>query len=115
MLKVSGINVYPKHVEEILREMPEIEDVCIIGIPDQKQITRVKAMVVLTDPTQKTEEMREKIKKYGTSKLLKYESPREIEFVDELPVTLVGKVAWKKLEDAELKKLEAAGKYPFNE
>lgn len=115
MLKVSGINVYPKHVEEILRQMPEIEDVCIIGIPDQKQITRVKAVVILTDPSQKTEEMKEKIKKYGISKLLKYESPREVEFVDELPLTLVGKVAWKKLEDTEMKKLEAAGKYPFNE
>ncbi|MBD3187103.1 AMP-binding protein, partial [Candidatus Bathyarchaeota archaeon] len=86
MLKVSGVNVYPNHVEEVLRKHPDIEDVCIIGVPDKKQVTRVKAMVILKDESKKTEDMKDEIKKYARENLLKWESPREIEFRDELPV-----------------------------
>ena len=78
---------------------------------DEKQISRVKAFVVLKDQSKATDEMKEEIKKFGLDNLFKYESPREIEFREELPTTLVGKIAWKKLEDAEIDKLEAAGKY----
>jgi long-chain acyl-CoA synthetase len=115
MLKVSGINVYPKHVEETLRKHPDIKDVCVIGVPDRKQITKVKAYVIPKDPSKANDDLKQAIKKYGMSELLKYESPREIEFADELPTTLVGKIAWKKLEDQELEKLKAAGEYPFDE
>ncbi len=114
MLKVSGINAYPKHIEEIIREYPDVEDVCVIGIPDEKQITKIKGFVILKDKSKKNDEMAGAIKKYCLTKLLKWESPREIEFRDELPLTLVGKVAFNKLEEEELAKLKAAGKYPFN-
>jgi len=114
MLKVSGINAYPKHIEEIIRDHPDVENVCVIGIPDEKQISRIKAFVVLKDKSKKSEEMADSIKKYCLTKLLKWESPREIEFRDELPLTLVGKVAFNKLEEEELAKLKEAGKYPFN-
>jgi long-chain acyl-CoA synthetase len=113
MLKVSGVNVYPNHVEDVLRAFPAIDQVCIIGIPDKAQISRVKAYVVLKDKTQANEKMKEDILTYGRSQLLKWESPREIEFRDELPKTLVGKIAWKELENAELDKLKAARAYPF--
>lgn len=113
MLKVSGINVYPAHVEEVLRKHPDVKDICIIGIPDQHQITRVKAIVILKDPAKATEEIKQSIMKLGLEKLLKYECPREIDFINELPKTLVGKIHWKKLEDEELAKLKAAKKYPF--
>ena len=115
MLKVSGVNVYPKAVEESLRKHPKVETACVIGIPDKKQISRVKAFVVLKENTNETEKMKEKLKKFCLKNLLKWESPREIEFRDELPTTLVGKIAWKDLEDEELDKLKHAGKYPFNE
>ncbi|MBD3352108.1 MAG: AMP-binding protein, partial [Candidatus Lokiarchaeota archaeon] len=111
MLKVSGVNVYPKNVEELIRNHPDVEEACVIGIPDEKQINRVKAFVVLKDPEKETEETKEDIKKYCLKNLLKWESPREIEFRQELPTTLVGKIAWKKLEDEEIDKLEKQGKY----
>jgi long-chain acyl-CoA synthetase len=114
MLKVSGINVYPAHVEEVIRSHPAIAQVCIIGIPDKKQMTRVKAYVVLKNKADATEATKESILQFGLEKLLKWESPREIEFVDDLPKTLVGKIHWKKLEDDELAKLKAAGQYPFD-
>ncbi|MHA1562066.1 MAG: AMP-binding enzyme [Promethearchaeota archaeon] len=114
MLKVSGINAYPKTIEEVIRAHPDVEDVCVIGIPDEKQITKIKGFVILKDSSKKTDEMASTIKKYCLTKLLKWESPREIEFRDELPLTLVGKVAFNKLEEEELAKLKAAGKYPFN-
>lgn len=114
MLKVSGINVYPNHVEEVLRKMPDIEDVCIIGVPDEKQVTRVKAFVILKDKSKAGEEMVKKIQDYGLANLLKYESPRDIEFRDSLPKTLIGKIAFNTLEKEELEKLKAAKKYPFD-
>jgi long-chain acyl-CoA synthetase len=114
MLKVSGVNVYPTHVEEVLRKHPDIEAVCIIGVPDKSQISRVKAFVVLKDKSKATEETKKSIMDYSMSQLLKWESPREIEFRDELPKTLVGKIAFNELEKQELAKLEAAGLYPFD-
>src|SRR5271157_309964 len=114
MLKVSGFNVYPAHVEEVLRKMPAIEDICIIGIPDEKQVTRVKAFVILKEKMKTTEEMVKDIQSYGLSNLLKYESPREIEFRETLPKTMIGKIAYNVLEKEELDKLKASGKYPFD-
>ena len=114
MLKVSGVNVYPKSVEETLRAHPEIKDVCVIGIPDKKQMTKVKAFVVLKDKSKESDEMKKSIQKFGLERLLKWESPREIEWRDELPTTLVGKIAWKKLEEEERDKLKEAGVFPFD-
>jgi long-chain acyl-CoA synthetase len=105
MLKVSGINVYPNVVEEALRQHPDIKDVCVIGIPDKKQITKVKAFVILRDPSKASDAMKESIQAFGLEHLLKYESPRDIEFRTELPKTLVGKIHWKKLEEEEIAKL----------
>ncbi len=115
LLKVSGVNVYPNVVEETLRKHPAIEDVCIIGVPDKQQISRVKAFVIPKEKSYNESELRDEIIKFARSKLLKWESPREIEFRKELPVTLVGKIAFKELENEELAKLKAAGQFPFDE
>jgi long-chain acyl-CoA synthetase len=114
MLKVSGINVYPNHVEEALRKMPEIADVCVIGVPDEKQITRVKAFVILKDKSKAGPDMVKQIQEFGIANLLKYESPRDIEFRAELPKTLIGKINFLSLEKEELEKLKADKKYPFD-
>ncbi|MEX2680004.1 MAG: AMP-binding protein [Candidatus Sigynarchaeota archaeon] len=105
MLKVSGVNVYPNIVEEALRKHPDVKDVCVIGVPDKKQITKVKAFVILKDPSKASEQMKESIMAFGLEHLLKWESPREIEFREDFPKTLVGKVHWKKLEEEEIAKL----------
>lgn len=115
MLKVSGVNVYPTHVEDVLRKHPDILNVCVIGIPDKHQISRVKAFVILKDKTKATEETKKSIIEYSNSQLLKWESPREIEFRDDLPKTLVGKIAFNELEKEELAKLKEAKLYPFDQ
>ncbi len=105
MLKVSGINVYPNVVEEALRKHPDVKDVCVVGIPDKKQITKVKAFVILKDPSKASDAMKVSIQAFGLEHLLKYESPRDIEFRTEFPKTLVGKVNWHKMEEEEIAKL----------
>ncbi|MCF2138719.1 MAG: AMP-binding protein [Candidatus Lokiarchaeota archaeon] len=115
MLKVSGVNVYPKNVEEVIRKNPKVAQVCVIGVPDKKQISRVKAFVVLKPNIQPSDEIKNLILETCRKELLKWETPREIEFRTELPLTLVGKVAFKELEDEELAKLKEKKDYPFDE
>jgi long-chain acyl-CoA synthetase len=114
MLKVSGINVYPANVEETIRKHPDVKDACVIGVPDQKQISRVKAFVILKDPSKANADTEKSIKDFCIANLLKWESPRDIEFKEELPKTLVGKIHWKKLEDEEVEKMRARGEWVGN-
>ena len=61
MLKVSGVNVYPTQVEETIRTHPDVDQVCVIGIPDKTQMSRVKAFIVLKDQTKATDETKKAI------------------------------------------------------
>ncbi|TFH31243.1 MAG: hypothetical protein E4G98_00440 [Promethearchaeota archaeon] len=115
MLKVSGINVYPKVVEETIRKHPQVESSCVIGLPDKAQITRVKAFVVLKKEFDPSDALKTSILEHCRENLLKWETPRDIEFRKDLPLTLVGKVAFKKLEDEELAKLKESHQYPFDD
>ncbi len=69
MSKVSGVNVYPEHVEKILQIHPNVDSVCVIGVPDRLQMSRVKAFVVLKDKTKATEETKHGILKFGRDNL----------------------------------------------
>lgn len=111
MIKSSGMNVYPAQVEEIIRQHPEVDQVCVIGVPDQTQISRVKAFVVLKDPSRAGEEMTKAIIDHCAQHLIKWSCPREVEFRTELPKTMIGKIAFTVLEEEEKAKLRAAGKY----
>ncbi|NMC03646.1 MAG: long-chain fatty acid--CoA ligase, partial [Candidatus Lokiarchaeota archaeon] len=64
MLKVSGVNVYPNVVEETLRKHPDVKDACVIGVPDKKQGSKVKAFIILRDPSRKSDAMKESIKAF---------------------------------------------------
>jgi long-chain acyl-CoA synthetase len=101
MLKVSGINVYPGQVEKTLQNHPDVDSVCVIGVPDRLQMSRVKAFIVLKDKTKATEETKQAILKFGRDNLLIWEAPRDLEFRDELPETLIGKISFKELEKEE--------------
>ncbi len=114
MLKVSGINVYPKVVEELIRKHAQVETACVIGLPDKKQISKVKAYIVLKDNVAPTAEIEASIKDLCRENLLKWECPKEVEFRQELPLTLVGKVAFKELENEEMERLKATKSYPFD-
>jgi long-chain acyl-CoA synthetase len=111
MIKSSGMNVYPAQVEEVIRQHPDVDMACVIGVPDKAQISRVKAFIVLKDKSKTGSEIEKSIISHCRENLLLWSCPREIEFRDDLPKTLVGKIAFNTLEEEEKAKLRAEGKY----
>jgi long-chain acyl-CoA synthetase len=111
MIKSSGMNVYPAQVEDILYKHPDVAKACVIGVPDEKQVQRVKAFVVLKDPTKASAETEAALIAHCQENLIRWSCPREIEFRKDLPCTLVGKVAFNTLEREEVARLKAEGKY----
>jgi long-chain acyl-CoA synthetase len=107
MIKSSGFNVYPAQVEGVLYQHPLVADACVIGVPDQAQVERVKAVVVLKDPQQEGEAAAQALIDFCRERLIKWSCPREVEFRRELPRTRVGKVDFKVLVDEHV---EAARK-----
>ncbi len=111
MIKSSGMNVYPAQVEEILYKHPDVVDACVIGVPDKEQVERVKAFVVLGPGIPPSNEKQKELIEHCKKDLIKWSCPRTIEFRDNLPTTLVGKVAFKTLQDEEVARLRAMGEY----
>jgi len=114
MIKSSGMNVYPAQVEDILYRHPDVQEACVIGVPDEAQIQRVKGFVVLKDAKKASPEMEKQLINFCQEHLIKWSCPREIEFRESLPKTLVGKVAFNVLEKEEIAKLKTAGKFSGN-
>jgi long-chain acyl-CoA synthetase len=103
MIIASGFNIYPREVEDVLYEHPKIQEAAVAGIPDPKRGETVKAWVVLKpDETATVDEIRD----FCTDKLAKYKIPYYVEFRDELPKTMVGKVLRRKLAEEEAAKQE---------
>jgi long-chain acyl-CoA synthetase len=97
MIKSSGFNVYPAQVEGVIREHPAVADACVVGVPDPAQMERVVAYVVLRDPSRAGPDMEKAIIAHGRERLIKWSCPREIAFLDALPLTKVGKVDYREL------------------
>lgn len=104
MIITSGYNVSPTAVEKAIEEHPAVEYSCVIGIKDEYKIEKIKAFVVLKNGEKESEEMKKSIKEHCKKYIAAYALPREIEFREELPKTLVGKVAYRKLEEEEARK-----------
>jgi long-chain acyl-CoA synthetase len=111
MIKSSGMNVYPAQVEEVLYRHPDVAEACVIGVPDELQMERIKGFVVLVDPSTAGPEKEKELIDHCRKQMIKWSCPREIAFIDEMPKTLIGKVAFKKLEDREMERLRREGKY----
>lgn len=101
MIITNGYNVYPSQLEKVINSIEEVSYSCVIGVDDPKRMHRVKAFVVLKDGYLESDELREKIKNELKLKVAGYAIPKEIEFRSELPRTLVGKVAYRQLEEEE--------------
>lgn len=97
MVNVGGLKVYPREVEEVLFEHPAVKDAAVIGIPDAFSGEAVKAFVVLKDPTAKVSE--KDIVEFCAPRIARYKVPKKVEFVPELPKTLIGKVLRRKLRE----------------
>ena len=99
MIITSGYNVYPSRLENIIDANEKVLLSCVIGVKDPYRVQRVKAYVVPMPGVEPTEELKQEILTYCASRIAKYAMPREIEFRKELPKTLVGKVAYRVLEE----------------
>jgi long-chain acyl-CoA synthetase len=108
MIIVSGFNVYPNEVEDVLYHHPAISKAAVIGLPDDRTGERVKAYVILKDGRSLTVDELIAWCKDPEQGLTGYRAPKEIEFRDSLPETLVGKVLRRALQEEERVKREAA-------
>lgn len=95
MILVSGFNVYPNEVEEVIATHPGVLETAVIGLPDEKSGEIVKAFVVRKDPNLTAED----IIKHCHEQLTNYKVPKKIEFRTELPKTNVGKILRRELRD----------------
>lgn len=98
MIIVSGYNVFPSHIEEILLESNLVKECCVIGIPHPYKIQVPKAYIVLKDGIEESAVTERKIRKFCEKKLAKYMLPKEYVFRKSLPKTMVGKISYKELE-----------------
>lgn len=107
MIITSGYNVYPSQIENILDGFESVQMSCVIGVPDPYKMQKIKAFVMLKSGYEPNEETKQKILAYCRKNIAKYAMPYDIEFRDSLPKTLVGKVAYRVLEEEELAKIAA--------
>lgn len=105
MIVTSGYNVYPTHIENILDKHEAVDYCCVIGVKDPYRMQRIRAYIVLKAGYEKSEETKQSILEHCKLYLDAYEKPREIIFKDELPKTLVGKVAYHSLEEEAEKEM----------
>ena len=98
LIIVSGYNVFPSHIEDVLNKNEYILNSCVVGIPDPYKIQVPKAYIVLNDGIKPTMEIKSEIKKYCKKNLSNYMIPKQFVFRESLPKTLIGKVDYKVLE-----------------
>ena len=101
MIVAGGYNVYPREIEEILFEHPDVSEAVAIGVPDEYRGETVKAFVVKKQDTDATGE---DVIAFCKERLAPYKSPKSIEFRDELPKSTVGKLLRRVLADEEKEK-----------
>jgi long-chain acyl-CoA synthetase len=99
MLVTSGYNVYPSQLENIIDHHDKVLISCVIGIKDEYRGQKIKAYVVPMPGIEPTDQLKQEILDHCAKHIAKYAMPREIEFRAELPKTLVGKVAYRVLEE----------------
>jgi len=104
MILVSGFNVYPNEVEDVIASHPGVLECAVIGVPDAKSTEAVKAFVVKKDPNVTAED----IIKFCATQLTGYKMPKHIEFRTDLPKTNVGKILRRALRDEKKDAQKAA-------
>ena len=95
MVLVSGFNVYPNEVEDVVMQMPGVAECAVVGVPDDKTGEAVKLVIVKRDPALTEEQVRE----FCRANLTGYKQPRVVEFRTDLPKTPVGKILRRELRD----------------
>ena len=114
MIVTSGYNVYPSQLENIFDAHELVQMSCVIGVPDELKIQKVKAFIMLKPGVVASQENKDILMAYARKHIAKYALPYDIEFRAELPKTLVGKVAYRVLEEEEAAKRAAESGTPVN-
>jgi long-chain acyl-CoA synthetase len=96
MILVSGFNVYPNEIEQVIATHPGVLECAAVGVPDEKSGEAVKVFVVRKDPALTVEQVLD----FCRENLTGYKKPKYIEFRDELPKSNVGKILRRELRDA---------------
>lgn len=99
MILVSGFNVFPNEVEDVVASHPKVLEVGAIGVPDKKSSEAVKVVIVKNDPSLTEDE----IKSYCKENLTAYKCPKYVSFVDELPKSNVGKILRRIIKENDMK------------
>ena len=102
MILVSGFNVYPNELEDVLATLPGVLQCAAIGIPDEKSGEAIKLFVVVKPGESLT---KEQVMEHMHDNVTGYKRPKTVEFRDSLPTTNVGKILRRELRDEELRKL----------
>ncbi|MBB2494899.1 long-chain-fatty-acid--CoA ligase FadD1 [Aquipseudomonas ullengensis] len=102
MILVSGFNVYPNELEDVLATLPGVLQCAAIGVPDERSGEAIKVFVVVKPGESLT---KDQVMEHMRANLTGYKVPRSVEFRDSLPTTNVGKILRRELRDQELKKL----------
>ncbi|MCL2125004.1 MAG: AMP-binding protein [Oscillospiraceae bacterium] len=111
MIISSGYSVYPSQLENLIESHENVLISCVIGVPDDYKMQRIKAFIVLRDNAEPTEEIKASILEHCRKNIAKYAMPSEFEYRSDLPRTLVGKVAYIELEREEQEKASKATQY----
>lgn len=104
MIIVSGFNVYPNEIEDVVSAHEKVAEAAVIGVPSEKSGEQVKIFVVKVEPSLTEEE----VLVFCRENMAAYKVPRQVEFRDDLPKTNVGKILRRELRDEELKKVEVS-------
>jgi len=104
MIISSGYSIYPTQLENAIESHEKVLISCVIGIPDDYKMQRIKAFIILRDDQEATEEIKASIYEHCKKNIAKFAMPSEFEYRKDLPRTLVGKVAFLELEKEELEK-----------
>jgi len=99
MIISGGVNIYPQETEDCLIMHPKVDDVAVIGVPNEEMGEEVKAVVIPTDGSEAGPALENELIEHCRAEIAHYKCPRTVDFVDELPRTETGKMAKRKLRD----------------
>jgi fatty-acyl-CoA synthase len=103
MINAAGFKVWPAEVEAMLYAHPDIQEACVIGVPDGYRGETVKAVVVLK-PASRGKLAPQELTEWARGRMAAFKVPRVVEFVEELPKTATGKILWRELQQKETTK-----------
>ena len=106
MIISSGYNVYPAQIEDILLRHPAVDQCCVIGVPDSYRMQVAKAYVVLKPEIPTSAQTKSDLMDHCRKNIAKYAMPKDIVFKHSLPKTLIGKIAYRELEDEHKAEIE---------